>query len=79
MQLVSVMHNAPPQRTGSGLQLMTYIYVFASICPGAGEIHVSSGPEPSDGPQGSADSYQIPAHSCQGSVPKESTNTPQGM
>lgn len=78
MQLVSVMHNAPLKEQEVAYNWSS-IYVFASICPGAGEIHVSSGPEPSDGPQGSADSYQIPAHSCQGSVPKESTITPQGM
>ena len=52
---------------------------FLLVLPGAGEVHVSSCSEPGDGPQGPADSQQIPAHSREGSVPQESAAAYQGM
>lgn len=48
------------------------------LLPGAGEVYVSSGAEPGDGPQRPADPQQIPAHPRQGPVPQKPTVTHQG-
>lgn len=57
---------------------MTLCVCLLFFLPGAGEIYVSSVPEPGDGTQRFADSQQIPAHPRQGSVPQEPTATDQG-
>lgn len=48
------------------------------LLPGAGEVYVSSGAEPGDGPQRPADPQQIPAHPRQGPVPQKPAATHQG-
>lgn len=58
---------------------MIYVSVYCSSCEGAGEIHVTSSPESSDGAQGPEDSHQIPDYPCKRSVSQEPTSTHQGM
>lgn len=49
-----------------------------SFHTGAAEIHVTSGPEPSDGSEGPEDSLQVPADTGQGPVSQKPTTKHQG-